>query len=355
MSPSFRGPSARTRPPTVAATTDGLARGAEPFAAQGVDPSGGDPGRAGLPGPGADRLTVGDVRWRSRAALLAIPVLLSACGAEAPRSNACGLPDEALGRFVAVPAGSFVKGADPAYPEERPMLRLHVQGFRIQVHEVTNAQFRAFVDATGHESDAERSIRLGSAGAGSAVFAAERWRLDPGATWRTPEGPGSDLEGRENHPVVHVSRNDAAAYAAWAGGRLPTEVEWEYAASLGLPDRGTPTSGAYDGSGAPRANTWQGVFPVVDFGEDGFAGTAPVGCFPADRLGLFDMIGNVWEWTGTPWGTASDPRTPPQVTIKGGSFLCADNFCRRYRPAARQPQDADFGTNHIGFRIVRSD
>jgi len=172
------------------------------------------------------------------------------------------------------------------------------------------------------------------------------WQLIPGATWRSPSGPGSDLDALLDHPVVHVSQADASAYAQWAGGRLPSEVEWEYAASLGLRSPERPDSGAYTASGDPIANTWQGVFPVIDSAEDGFKGTAPVGCFAPSEIGTYDMIGNVWEWTDTPYA-------PAQHTLKGGSYLCADNFCRRYRPAARQPQDSDFSTNHIGFRIVK--
>ena len=221
-------------------------------------------------------------------------------------------------------------------------------------HEVTNAEFAAFVDATGYITDAEQGLLDKHEGAGSAVFhhpedpvtEGGRWELTA-ATWRAPEGPGSNLTGREHHPVVHVSKRDAEAYAAWAGGRLPSEVEWEYAASLGLPDPENPISGAYDEAG-PRANTWQGIFPMVDLGTDGFSGTAPVGCFAADQHGIHDLIGNVWEWTDTPFSDLTH-------SVKGGSFLCADNFCQRYRPAARQPQETDFSSNHIGFRIVRDD
>ena len=290
-------------------------------------------------------------------ALLAFSLLVSACsGAEPPTEGpaaACGLPPDQLDQFVQVPEGSFSKGADPVYPEEEPSMTLHVGAFEILSHEVTNAEFAHFVDATGYVTDAERSAAEGGADAGSAVFRPNAgatgqypWKLVPGATWRTPEGPGSMIEGREEHPVVHVSLADARAYAAWAGGRLPTEVEWEYAASLGLPDADRSVSGAYDTDGRPRANTWQGIFPVVNTAADGFSGTAPVGCFGADRIGAYDMIGNVWEWTDTAYG-------PNTHTIKGGSYLCADNFCRRYRPAARQPEEVDFSSNHIGFRIVR--
>ena len=285
-------------------------------------------------------------------ACLSLAACTKASGPDfAPRN--CGLAPDAFDTFISVPEGSFRKGADPVYPEEAPTLTLHVPAFEILSHEVTNAEFTRFVEETGYVTDAERSAAEGRAGAGSAVFRAQKgsagqfpWDLVAGASWRTPEGPGSDISGRQTHPVVHVSLEDARAYARWAGGRLPSEIEWEYAASLGLPDPDRSNSGAYRADGQPRANTWQGIFPVFNTAKDGFSGTAPVGCFGADRIGAYDMIGNVWEWTDTPYGEGTN-------TIKGGSYLCAENFCRRYRPEARQPEETDFSSSHIGFRIVR--
>ncbi len=265
---------------------------------------------------------------------------------------ACGLAAERIGAIADVPAGMLEKGRYAYYPEERADGSIHIAPFRIQIHEVTNGQFAAFVAATGYVTEAERTSASGDPGGGSAVFTQETggalpdaWRLVRGATWKTPTGPGSDIAGRDTHPVVHVSLKDAEAYADWAGGRLPTEEEWEHAAQQGLRDPVDPSSGAMDADGRPSANTWQGLFPFQNAGSDGFTGAAPAGCFSADRLGLYDMIGNVWEWTRTPYA-------PGAHTIKGGSFLCAENFCRRYRPAARQPQESDFSSSHIGFRVV---
>jgi len=298
-----------------------------------------------------------------RALGLAATAWLAACSAAAPEApqtegsaKVCGLEESLIGTFVSVPAGKFRMGGDPVYPEETSGMTLHIEGFRMLAHEVTNAEFARFAEATGYVTDAERSAAGGGQAAGSAVFLmpadrpgpADTWKLVAGATWRAPEGPGSDLDGRALHPVVHVSFADARAYATWAGGRLPSEEEWEYAAAIGLPDADNSFSGAYAASGEPVANTWQGFFPLADSAADGFSGRAPTGCFTPSRIGLYDMIGNVWEWTDTPFDEASN-------TIKGGSYLCADNFCRRYRPAARQPQERDFSASHIGFRIVRDD
>ena len=271
----------------------------------------------------------------------------AACGGhDKVVAGSCGLADADIGRFVDVPGGQLLKGKNAIYPEERPEVEVHVDPFRIQVHEVTNDQYAAFVETTGYVTDAERGVIENMPGAGSAMFSSGRWTLVPGASWKTPEGPGSGLEGKGRLPVIHVSLADAEAYAKWAGGRIPSEEEWEHAARLGLPDPERDTSGAFEEDGKPRANTWQGVFPVANTVDDGFAGPAPAGCFPKDKLGLYDMIGNVWEWTETPFA-------PGNNTIKGGSYLCADNFCRRYRPAARHPQEVDFSSNHIGFRIVK--
>ncbi|ETX26737.1 hypothetical protein RISW2_19425 [Roseivivax isoporae LMG 25204] len=240
-------------------------------------------------------------------------------------------------------------GVDPVFPGEGPPRKVFVSPFGLQAHEVTNSQFAAFVAETGYITEAERH-------GGSAQFAESDtpevflswWSLDAEATWRTPDGAGSELAGRALHPVVHVTLNDARAYAAWAGGRLPTEVEWEYAASLGLFDPMDPESGVRTPDGTLRANIWTGLFPVVNSRRDGFSGTAPVGCFEPGLTGAYDMIGNVWEWTDTPFAPAV-----PRFTIKGGSYLCSEDYCQRYRTAARESLEQDFSTAHIGFRIVR--
>ncbi|MCX9146110.1 SUMF1/EgtB/PvdO family nonheme iron enzyme [Erythrobacter sp. WG] len=298
-----------------------------------------------------------------RARLLAAlsGLALAACGRgdagpPDPAAPPCiGLAGEAM---VWVPGGRFTMGENPAYPEEGPPRAATVGGFWMDVHEVTNAQFAAFIAATGYRTVAERQpptvpgAPLAMLQPGSAVFRAPTpedpawWRWAPGAQWRHPAGAGTDIAGQARHPVVQVAYEDAAAYAAWAGKQLPTEEQWEYAARAGAPARPEPV----DAAGKPQANTWQGVFPAKDLGSDGFAGRAPVGCFPANAYGLHDMIGNVWEWTATA-GARADAAEPVGV-IKGGSFLCAANYCARYRPAARQFQERGLGTDHIGFRLV---
>lgn len=265
-----------------------------------------------------------------------------------PPQISCLSADQ-LGAFIDIPGGGFVKAANGVYPEEGRPEQTFVSPFQLQAHEVTNRQFAEFVAATGYVTDAERN-------GGSAQFQTTAtpqnpmswWRLDPEASWRTPNGEGSTLDGLDLHPVVHVSLADARAFADWAGGRLPTEVEWEYAASLGLFEPNDPDSGMRGPDGQARANVWTGVFPLINSADDGFTGTAPVGCYRPARTGAFDMIGNVWEWTDTPFAVST-----PHFTIKGGSFLCSENYCRRYRAAAREAFEPDFSTAHLGFRIVR--
>ena len=217
--------------------------------------------------------------------------------------------------------------------------------------EVTNVRFQAFINETGYVTVAERRDRDGNR-FGSAVFTDPKdgkgywWRLDRSANWRQPEGEGSDIAQRMSHPVVHMAYEDAVAFARWAGGALPTEAQWEYAARQGLHDA------AYEFGdtrpGPDQANTWQGVFPLVNLGEDGYLRTAPVACFPANAYGLHDMTGNVWEWV------AHDPRDTGTANgwLAGGSFLCSENYCRNYRPSGRQLQELNFSASHIGFRLV---
>ncbi|MGH8193746.1 MAG: SUMF1/EgtB/PvdO family nonheme iron enzyme [Woeseiaceae bacterium] len=295
---------------------------------------------------------------------LAATLLLTVPWPSGQSATACYQgPPEAT---ATVPAGRFAMGSEH-YPEEGPVVEVAVVAFDIDRHEVTNAQFRRFVAETGYITSAERATELGFEANGSAVFADARWAFVPGADWRHPEGPDSTIEGRDFEPVVQVSFEDAGAYAGWAGRALPSERQWEYAARAGLDGAEYAWGDTLTPGGEYRANTWQGEFPASNTGGDGFEGRAPVGCFEANSYGLYDMIGNVWEWTADPYqathvrddthehaGSGFDPRQPgvPVGVIKGGSFLCAENFCRRYRPAARHPQDTQLGTNHLGFRTV---
>lgn len=298
--------------------------------------------------------------------------------------------DDAIGEgMIELEGGEFLMGSDAHYPEERPARKVRVGGFAIDVTPVTNAQFARFVEETGYVTNAEIAPTLedypkadpGLLVAGSSIFdPPERqpheanpmlwWRYCPGADWRHPEGPASTIDGRLNHPVVHVALNDALAYAAWAGKRLPTEAEWEFAARGGA--EGLPFAWGEElaPAGAMLANYWQGLFPSENLALDGYERTSPVGAFPANAYGLFDMIGNVWEWTADDYRLAQtagakccSPYGRGQLMVsaeglvfkvlKGGSHLCAENYCQRYRPAARYPQTPDTSTSHIGFRCVR--
>ena len=288
--------------------------------------------------------------------------------------------------LVWIPGQTAVLGSDEHYPEEAPAREVTVVGFWIQPHQVTNADFAAFVEATGYVTVAERPLNAADyPGApaenlqpGSMVFRrtpgpvdlrhlSQWWTWTPGACWNHPRGPKSSLRNREKHPVVHVAFEDAAAYADWAGLALPTEAQWEVAARGGL-DRAIYTWGdEAEQPGQQLANFWHGEFPYLP--DTGYGQTTPVGSFPPNDYGLFDMAGNVWEWTTDFYGDTRDtrpccaadsydpdqPGTPvARRVIKGGSFLCADSYCLRYRPAARRPQAVDTGMSHIGFRCVRN-
>lgn len=265
-----------------------------------------------------------------------------------PLASACPLPPStgAHAGMVFVPARTFEMG-DSVYAEEGPTRTVSVADFWMDRTEVTNAEFAAFVKATGHVTTAEQPGRKGAAvfvmPSGSATLSslASWWRYVEGANWRHPGGPETSIEGKENFPVVAISFEDAQAYARWKGRKLPTEEQWERAS------RGTKTTPP-DHEQPRDANTWQGIFPVIDTAEDGHAGISPVGCFQPNDLGLYDMIGNVWELTATAYAG----HVPKAQVIKGGSFLCAPNYCMRYRPGARQPQESDLGTSHVGFRTI---
>ena len=318
--------------------------------------------------------------------------------------------------FVPLSGGSFRMGSTRFYAEEGPVHDARVAPFQLARHAVTNRDFASFVAATGYRTVAERPLdaadfpggALDSLEPGSLVFTPTDgpvdlrdwrrwWRWVPSASWRAPLGPGTDVTGKDDHPVVQVAFEDAEAYAAWAGARLPTEAEWEFAARGGL--KGATYAWGEEPNDGTRANTWQGRFPYDNRGAGGWVGTAPVGSFPPNRFGLFEMTGNTWEWTSSRWSahhahhaehahcapssdrgghhvggatdlgtahgsaghTAADGAALPEPApaaactrvIKGGSHLCAPEYCLRYRPAARSSQTEDSATTHIGFRLAR--
>lgn len=291
------------------------------------------------------------------------------------------MPDAGL---VSIPAQTTVLGSDAHYPEEAPAREVTVDAFSIQVHQVTNADFGAFVAATGYLTVAERPLDPAdypnapaeNLQPGSMVFhrtsgpvdlrhLSQWWTWTPGANWNHPRGPRSSLTNRADHPVVHIAYEDAEAYAAWAGLALPTEAQWEVAARGGLAGATYTWGDEPEPRGRALANYWHGEFPYLP--DTGYGQTRPVGSFPPNDYGLYDTAGNVWEWT-TDWWTDTravesccaadsyDPEQPqfqvPRRVVKGGSFLCADSYCMRYRPAARRPQAVDTGMSHIGFRCV---
>lgn len=297
--------------------------------------------------------------------------------------------------MVWIPGGTFMMGSNNHYPEEAPAHPVTVDAFWMDQFTVTNAQFSHFVEETNYVTSAERSPNPEEyPGApdllvpASVVFRRPGYKADlrdhyqwwtyvPGANWRHPLGPDSNLKGLAKHPVVHIAYEDARAYATWAGKELPTEAEWEFAARGGLEGAEFVWGDEFEPDGQVMANTWQGGFPNENLLTDGYEWTAPVGSFPPNGYGLYEMAGNVWEWT-TDWyqqhneiehgccasfnprggdrEKSYDPRTPnvkiPRRVIKGGSYLCAPNYCRRYRPAARMAQAVDTSTCHLGFRCL---
>jgi formylglycine-generating enzyme required for sulfatase activity len=296
--------------------------------------------------------------------------------------------------MVWIPGATFIMGSDRHYPEEAPARPVTVSGFWIDPRPVTSREFARFVRKTGHVTVAEQApdpadypgARPELLVPFSSVFVAPRHRVSladphnwwtpvPGADWRHPHGPGSSIRNKPDHPVVHVAWADVAAYASWAGKAIPTEAEWELAARGGLNGAEFAWGDEFNPGGYWMANTWQGEFPIQNTRDDGYEGTSPVGAFPANGYGLYDMIGNVWEWT-TDWYTSHppaaqacctstgrgrgreqsadqrDPARIPRKVMKGGSHLCAPNYCRRFRPAARMAQPIDTSTSHLGFRLV---
>jgi len=311
---------------------------------------------------------------------------------------ATGSDERQTGEMIWVEGGTFRMGSNDHYPEEAPVHRVSVDGFWIDRTPVTNRQFKEFVKATGYITTAQippdakhyPGALPHMLYAGSLVFSPPRrvtglrdwsqwWTFMKGADWRHPYGLKSNINVLDNHPVVHVSFADAMAYAHWAGKDLPTEAEWEFAARGGLEGEEYAWGNAIEPGGKHMANTWQGNFPVENLNQDGFERTSPVTAFPPNGYGIHDMIGNVWEWTSDWWSTEHKADAPkaccvphnprggledasldlcqpniriPRKVLKGGSHLCAPNYCRRYRPAARHAEPVDTSTSHVGFRCV---
>lgn len=343
---------------------------------------------------------------------LAVPVIaIDAYAADTVFDATITHPNKAPGPapegMVWISGGEFSMGAEGTVgdvalcspgtvADSRPVHRVAVDGFWMDATEVTNAQFAKFVEATGYRTIAEiaptkeqfPTVPEEKLVAGSVVFTPtpgpvaldnhfQWWSYVPGANWRHPEGPHSTIDGRENYPVVHIAYPDAVAYAAWAGKRLPTEAEWEFADCGGLSGKLYPWGDEFKPGGKYMANTYQGKFPVKDTGEDGFSGLALVKSFPPNSYGLYDMAGNVWEWCSD-WycpdtyaldsakgGVRTNPAGPPtsfdpsepgvrKRVHRGGSYLCTDQYCTRYMAGTRGKGEPDTGTNHLGFRCVKS-
>jgi formylglycine-generating enzyme len=321
------------------------------------------------------------------------------CNSAVTKTNGHDSSESLIKDMVWIRGGTFMMGSNVHYPEEAPAHLETVRGFWMDKNLVTNLEFWRFVESTDYVTLAERVPEAANyPGAlphllvpGSVVFQQPQrsvdlrnhfnwWNWVPGADWRHPEGPESSIEGREDHPVVHVAFEDIEEYAQWAGKELPNEAEWEFAARGGLEGAVYPWGNEFAPNGKLMANTWQGEFPVINLLLDGFARTSPVGSYPPNGYGLYDMAGNVWQWT-TDWFVPRDRKASiccasrtegddreksydplaaeiriPRKVLKGGSFLCAANYCLRYRPAARIPQQVDTGTCHQGFRcIIRRD
>ncbi|MNJ96734.1 Serine/threonine-protein kinase pkn1 [compost metagenome] len=305
--------------------------------------------------------------------------------------------EEIFKDMVKIPAGEFLMGDSGGhFPDAQPLIKVRLDSFWIDRYAVTNKDFAEFVKATGYLTVAERALseadypgasREQLQPASIVFFPPDHrveldnhlawWKVVTGADWRHPEGPQSNIVGKERYPVVHIAYEDAEAYAKWKGKRLPTEAEWEFAARGGLDRKAYVWGDDLRSQGKFMANTWQGDFPRHDTGEDGFAGLAPVGSYPANGYGLYDMSGNVWQWVSdwyrpdyykslsqldgvkNPKGPSEsyDPQEPgiKKRVHKGGSFLCTDQYCARFRPGSRGKGDVLSGTNHLGFRLVSSE